>query len=99
MIDLSTLSPEILTARGAYSTVRGAHEDAKKDLQMRCGELMSLPAKILKCGQGDGAAEIDEAQNHLNAMRLLIDLMEGQLGEIKSLALQRAELKKEAWSK
>lgn len=99
MLDLSAITPEVLNARGAYSTVRAAHEDAKKALQMRCGELMALPAKILKCGQEDNAGSVDAAIEHLNAMLLLIDCMNGELTEMKSLAMQRAELKTAAWSK
>lgn len=99
MIDLSTLSPETLTARGAYSTVRAAHEDLKRDLQVRCGEVMAVPAKILKCGQSDSADVVDEAVEHLNSLRLLVDLLANELTAIRSLALQRAELKVVAWSK
>lgn len=99
MLDLSALSPEVLTARGCYSTVRAAHEDAKKELQMRCGELMSLPARILKHGTSDEPGAIDEAMNHIAELRLQLDCTEKQLQDMRSLAEQRAELKVKAWAK
>lgn len=99
MFDLSTLSAEVRLARGDYATVRATHEDAKKRLQIRCGELMAAPSKLLKHGQSDAAADVQQAAQELASMRVLIGVVEQELAELESLAKQRAELKGKAWPK
>lgn len=97
MIELA--DQELMICRGKYSTIRAQHEDAKKELQVRCGEFMSLSGRILKHGQSDEPGAIDEAMNHLAELRLQLDCTEKQLQAMRSLAEQRAELKVKAWSK
>jgi hypothetical protein len=99
MIDLSTIDPEVLHARGCYSTVRSAHEDSKHVLQKECGDGMSLFGKILKHGTSDDPMEINESLTHLNGVLLMVDRLQSQLREMRSLAEQRAELKTKAWAK
>lgn len=99
MIDLSTLPPEVLNARGAYSTVRAAHEDALKELQVLCGGLSSLSAQILRAAQKDADAPstpleslISNAEGHVKEIKTCAQ-------EIESLAKQKAELKPLAWNR
>jgi len=99
MIDLSKIDPAILENRGAYSTVRGAHEDAKKSLQMLCGELASTATKVLRRMQPDNddvPASIDDL---LTQARNTLTMMEACASNIESLAEQRAQLKPLAWPK
>lgn len=99
MIDLATIPPAILENRGAYSTVRAAHEDAKKSLQMLCGELASTATKVLRRMQPDNDDIPDGiADLFLNA-RNTLTMMENCAAEIESLAVQRAALKPLAWPK
>jgi hypothetical protein len=97
MIDLSTIDPEVLHARGCYSTVRSAHEDSKHALQKQCGDGMSLLGKILKCGTSNDPDDIRDALNHLTDLLLMGNELHSQLGGMHSLAEQRAELKQKAW--
>lgn len=99
MLDLSTLPAEILTARGAYSTVRAAHEDAKKLLQMLCGQLSSSASQILRRMQPDNDDVPDSVEDLIAGARNTLVLMEACAKSIESLAKQRAELKRSAWSK
>lgn len=99
MIDLSAISPEVLNARGAYSTVRAAHEDAKKSLQMLCGQLSSAASQILRRMQPDNDDVPESVETLIAGARNTLVLMEACTAEIESLARQRAELKIVAWSR
>jgi hypothetical protein len=99
MIDLSTISPDVLNARGCYSTVRAEHEDAKHVLQKQCGDGMSLLGKILKCGTSDDPADIIDAIKRLTDLHLICHAMRDHLEQMGSLAEQRIDLKVKAWSK
>lgn len=97
MIDLTKIDNETLMARGAYSTIRAAHEDEKKNLQMLCGSLSSTAAKVLRRMQPDNdevPASVDEL---LAAGRAALDAIEISVATIESLAQQRAHLKPKAW--
>lgn len=98
MIDLSTVSPEILNARGAYSTVRAAHEDAMKELQVLCGGLSSVSAQILRAVQKEGDQAIPLYSLIANASGMVQEI-EKLTAEIESLAKQKADLKPLAWSR
>lgn len=98
MLNLSTISDEILLARGSYSTVRAAHEDAKKELQKMCGILQTVPSQILRKMQ-PGDDEVPEAIGELlDIGRKALDAIETKCAEIESLAQQRYELKSKAWT-
>lgn len=97
MYDLSQLSDEVKIARGEYSTVRSVHEDSKKELQERCGELMSLIPKILNHGQANDEMFIDMADEFLREMRRGSWKVKKTLKRMRSLAKQRKELKEKAW--
>lgn len=101
MIDINAISPTTLQHRGAYSTVRGAHEDAKRDLQILCGKLSATSAQILRKMQPDNDAAPDTIAiaDLLAACRLTVDEIEKAAAQIESLAAQRAELKPLAWPK
>jgi hypothetical protein len=99
MLDLTTISNEVKIARGEYSTVRAAHEDAKKSLQMLCGQLATASTQILRRMQPDNDGVPDSVESLISGARNTLALMEACASEIESLAKQRAELKKEAWSK
>lgn len=99
MIDLSTLPAEVLNARGAYSTVRAAHEDEKKSLQMLCGRLSSVAAQVLRKMQPDNDEVPDSVESLIASGMETLEMMEQCSARIESLAKQRAELKAAAWSK
>jgi hypothetical protein len=99
MIDLSTIQEDVLHARGAYSTVRAAHEDAKKSLQMLCGQLSSTAANILRRMQPDNDEVPESVESLIEGAKGLLILIEACAAEIESLAKQKAELKQKAWGK
>lgn len=99
MIDLSTLSPEVLHARGAYSTVRAAHEDEKKALQILCGQLQSVAAQVLRKMQPGEDEVPDSVETLITTGLRTLEMMESCSARIESLAKQRAELKQQAWGK
>lgn len=89
----------LMLERGRYSTIRSKHEDAKKSLQMLCGELASTATKVLRRMQPDNDDIPDGiADLFLNA-RNTLTMMENCAAEIESLAVQRAALKPLAWPK
>lgn len=92
MTDLQTL-----VLRGAYSTIRAEHEDAKKRLAKVCGHLMAVPSQILREMQPDNDAVPDSISDLVAAGRSYLQMIEECGAEIESLAKQRAELKKQAW--
>jgi hypothetical protein len=97
MIDLSEISKEVLMARGSYSTVRAAHENAKKELSVACSALQSAAGQILRKMQ-PGENETHESVDQLiNVAKLALMEIERIALKVESLAKQRAELKKDAW--
>lgn len=99
MLNLSEISQDVLLARGQYSTVRAAHEDSKKDLQMLCGQLSSVASQVLRKMQPDNEEVPDSVEALLKSGRQTLDMMEEATSRIESLARQRQELKSKAWSK
>lgn len=99
MIDLTTIDTVTLENRGAYSTVRAAHEDAKKSLQMLCGELAATATKVLRRMQPDNDDVPEKVDDLLTSARNTITMMEACVAQIESLAVQRAALKPLAWGK
>jgi len=99
MLDLSTIPEEVRLARGEYATVRAAHEDAKKSLQMLCGSLSSTASQILRRMQPDNDDVPDSVESLIAGARNTLVLMEACANEIEALAKQRSELKPKAWSK
>lgn len=99
MIDLESLSPTMLLARGSYATVRSAHEDAKKELQVLCGKMGATSAQILRKMQPDNDAVPDGVAiaDLLAVCRSTIDEIERTTASIEALAKQRADLKPMAW--
>lgn len=97
MIDLTTIPSETLLARGSYSTVRGAHEDAKKSLQMLCGQLAATATQVLRRMQPDNDDVPESVDTLLTSARNTITLMEACVSDIESLAKQRQALKGDAW--
>jgi hypothetical protein len=99
MIALQEIDRVLLENRGAYSTVRAAHEDEMKAMQMLCGELSSISSRILKRATVDDDSEPTSVVDLLMEAKSLIDRMGYSASRIESLALQRAELKPLAWPK
>jgi hypothetical protein len=99
MFDLTTIPDEVRRARGDYSTVRAAHEDSKKDLQMLCGKLSSVAAQVLRKMQPDNDEVPDSVESLISAGRDTLAMMEQCSARIESLAKQKAELKPLAWGK
>jgi hypothetical protein len=97
MIDLDSLPQDVLLARGQYATVRSAHEDAKKQLQIECGKLGATSAQVLRAMQPDSDGVPASPQEMLATARNTLNMIETITLEIQSLAAQRAELKPKAW--
>lgn len=99
MIDLTKIDNDTLLARGAYSTIRAAHEDEKKNLSVLCGELSSCATKVLRQMQPDNDAVPADAAVLLAAGRATLDAIEICATRIVGLAQQKADLKQQAWGK
>jgi hypothetical protein len=99
MINLSEISDEVRIARGDYSTVRAAHEDAKKSMQMLCGQLSSLASRMLRKMQPDNDEIPGSVAALISGGHDTLVLMEACAQQIESLAQQRADLKPAAWGK
>ena len=99
MIDLTTFDPAEVMAKGQYSIVRAAHEDAKKRLAVMCGAFAAIAPQVLRLAQPDGDAVPDgEAIGKLLVDGgVLLDKIDAQVSEIEGLAQQRAALKQAAW--
>lgn len=98
MIDLSEIDRKVLIARGSYSTVRAAHENAKKELATACSALQSAAGQILRKMQPNDDSVPESIDQLIGVGRLALLEIERIATKIESLAKQRAELKKEAWS-
>lgn len=98
MIDLSKIDESLLLARGSYATVRSSHEDSKKELSVLCGKLSAVASQVLRKMQPDNDEVPDSVEDLLSSGRATIDRMEATAKQIESLAKQRAELKKDAWT-
>jgi hypothetical protein len=98
MFDLSVIPEATLLARGSYATVRAEHEDCKKALSVLCGKLNSISSQILRKMQPDNDAIPESIDDMMRDARKTIDEIEAKVNQIESLAKQRAELKKDAWS-
>ena len=99
MIDLNAIDPAEVVAKGQYSIVRAAHEDAKKRLAGLCSQFGPIAPQILRLAQPDNddvpdavaiAALVEQG-------RTLLNKIEAQVAEVESLASQRAMLKQVAW--
>lgn len=97
MIDLDKIDPGTLLARGAYATIRAAHEDAKKSLQILCGKLSSVASQTLRHMQPDSDGVPDDIALLIAEGRATLDMIETECKNIVSLAQQRAGLKQQAW--
>lgn len=98
MLDLSSIPDDVLLARGMYSTVRAAHEDAKKDLSKLAGFLQSIAGQVLRQMQPDNDSIPENVDSLIASARNKLDEMEAVAKNIESLAEQRAELKRRAWA-
>lgn len=101
MIDISSIPDDVLIARGLYSTVRKEHEDAKKQMQILCGQLSSAPGYILRYVQPDNneIPDMFSIENLITSAKGTLDAIRMCANHIESLAKQRAELKQKAWGK
>ena len=99
MIDLSTIDNDTLMARGAYSTIRAAHEDEKKNLSVLCGEMLSLATKVLRTMQPDNDAIPECADALIAKGRDTLEAMGLCATRIEGLAQQKHDLKAQAWGR
>lgn len=99
MIDLTTIDNDTLMARGSYATVRGAHEDEKKNLSILCGELSSTATKILRAMQPENDAIPESVDSLITMGRGTLDAMEACAKRIEGLAQQKQGLKQQAWGR
>lgn len=97
MLDLNELPQALLLARGQYATVRSAHEDSKKQLQILCGKLGATSAQILRAMQPDNDGVPANVGELMDTCRTTMDLIESTTMQIQALAQQRADLKPVAW--
>lgn len=97
-MDLQTIPDDLLLARGRYSTVRAAHEDQLKRLQVLTGQLSAFGSQMLRFMQPADGEPCDIA-GLLKDARSTVDQIESCAGAINELAAQRAELRPKAWPK
>ena len=97
MLDLNELPQALLLARGQYATVRSAHEDSKKQLQILCGKLGATSAQILRAMQPDNDGVPANVGELMDTCRATMNLIESMTMQIQGLAQQRADLKPLAW--
>ena len=91
MIDLSKYDRHVIMARGEYSIVRRAREDAIKKLQGICDSQMGAIAAVLRDVQKDGDVErhmafLRDGQSQVAELVEEISALNTQLGLIKPLA-------------
>lgn len=101
MIDLTAIDQDTIIARGQYATIRAAHEDEKKRLQMLCGQFLSIAPQILRYMQpqeGD-TPEIGAVLGLLSLGRETLDKVEACVADIETLDMQRAALKQASWGR
>ena len=99
MIDLSTLDAALMLARGQYATVRAAHEDALKEMQILCGLHASYGSRMLKTSQPSMGSEITGFDVlHQSAIETLEKIKECE-ARVESLHAQREELRSIAWKR
>ena len=99
MLDIDQIDSELLLNRGFYSTVRAAHEDSLKKMQIQCSNLSSAATSILKRIQGKEDEEVESVAELIKQGRVMLDAIEKSADEVSSLAKQRAEMKSKAWPK
>ena len=87
----------LMLARGRYSTVRRQHEDAKKYLQILCGQLISCSSQILRHMQPDNEDIPGNIENIISDAQRNLNFINVSVSAITNLAQSRADLKKEAW--
>lgn len=98
MIDLDQIDPALILARGKYATIRSAHEEAKKQLQILCGGLSASSAQVLRAMQPDnGEPDMEHVRALLANCRAAIEKIDTCADEIQALSEQRTALKPEAW--
>lgn len=101
MIDLAAIPDDVLTARGQYATVRAAHEDAKKQLAVMCGQFGSIAPQVLSLMQprDDSAPDMRAVNELLESGRKLLETIAAHVSTIEGLVAQRAVLKDAAWGR
>ena len=99
MLDLNEMPQALLLARGQYATVRSAHEDSKKQLQILCGKMGATAAQILRAMQPDNDGVPSEISELMGTCRTTLDMIDSTAMQISALAQQRATLKPIAWPK
>lgn len=99
MLDLESICPTVLLARGQYSTVRAAHEDEQKSLQILCGKLSSCGSQVLRKMQPNNDDIPESVADLLTMGRWTMDEIEKTVAKVDSLARQKSELKPIAWPK
>jgi hypothetical protein len=97
MINLNDI--DLMIARGRYSTIRAAHEDAKHALSKLCGQLGATAAQVLRRMQPDNDDVPESVADLMEGCRNTLTLMDACVAEIEELAKQRATLKGAAWGK
>lgn len=98
-MDLAAIDSEILLARGRYATVRGQHEDKKKELSMLCGQLQACASQLLRRMQPDNDEVPMTPDDVIKTAYEALGAIATCATEIEALARQRADLKQTAWGK
>jgi len=97
-MDLKTISDDLLLARGRYSTVRAAHEDELKHLQVLTGQLSAFGSQMLRWMQ-PAEGQPEDLSGLLKDARTTLDSIEQCAATITELAIMKADLKPLAWPK
>ena len=99
-MDISLISSDLLLFRGQYATIRAAHEEEKKRLQILCGALSSASSAILRASQpDDSVVKMSEIQELIEKAKTTLANINDCTNNITQLSEQRAELKPKAWGK
>jgi len=101
MLDLTTIPEDTIIARGQYATVRSAHEDAKKQLSILCGQFANIAPGVLRAMQPaeDEAPDMRTVNELLATGAATLSKIEACIDDIEKLSMQRAALKHAAWGK
>ncbi len=96
-MDLDAIDTETIIARGKYSTVRAAHEDAIKALQVACAALTSTGSRLLKKAQPDGDEVPESPAELIDEGRQALDRAAALFATVAELAEQKRSLRPAAW--
>lgn len=90
-MDLSTIDPSLIEARGMYATCNGAYKDVMQDMQKQAQKACDLIRMALQ----------DEAnrKSHIAQAEMIVGMMTTMVDRADELLAQKNELYEPAWGK